>query len=73
MLSISVTEFNKHLPLYLDKAMRGETIIVRRNRKEIARLVPPAAAPRRPGLVKGRLTESFFEPLPEDELKAWEA
>ena len=74
MLSISATEFHKHVQLYLDKAMQGETIVVHRNRKEIARLVPAVKPePRRcPGLAKGRLTDSFFDPLPESELKAWE-
>ena len=32
----------------------------------------PIGEPRRPGLAKGRLTEAFFEPLPEDELAAWQ-
>jgi hypothetical protein len=28
--------------------------------------------PRRPGLATRRLTEAFFDPLPVDELAAWE-
>jgi hypothetical protein len=28
--------------------------------------------PRKPGLAKGRLTDAFFEPLPADELDAWQ-
>ncbi len=28
--------------------------------------------PRTPGLIKGKLSDSFFEPLPEEELKQWE-
>ena len=28
--------------------------------------------PRMPGLLKGKLGEAFFEPLPEEELKQWE-
>lgn len=27
---------------------------------------------RKPGLLKGKLGDTFFEPLPEEELKAWE-
>lgn len=27
---------------------------------------------RTPGLLKGKLDDTFFEPLPEDELKKWE-
>lgn len=28
--------------------------------------------PRTPGLLKGKLSDSFFEPLPEEELQQWE-
>ncbi|MBS3026576.1 MAG: hypothetical protein HCA25_05630 [Dolichospermum sp. DET50] len=28
--------------------------------------------PRTPGLLKGKLSEAFFEPLPEEELQQWE-
>ncbi len=28
--------------------------------------------PRTPGLLKGKLGEAFFEPLPKDELQQWE-
>ncbi|MCC5616007.1 hypothetical protein LC605_13190 [Nostoc sp. CHAB 5836] len=28
--------------------------------------------PRTPGLLKGKLGDAFFEPLPEDELQQWE-
>lgn len=31
-----------------------------------------AKAPRRPGLANGRPTDAFFEPLPADELAAWQ-
>jgi hypothetical protein len=33
---------------------------------------PPKSPPRQPGLLKGRLGEAFFEPLPEEELQQWE-
>jgi hypothetical protein len=39
----------------------------------VARLVPMIRGkPRRPGLASGRLTEAFVEPLPADELAAWQ-
>ncbi|MGF1675576.1 MAG: hypothetical protein ACFCUV_18105 [Rivularia sp. (in: cyanobacteria)] len=28
--------------------------------------------PRTPGLLKGQLSDTFFEPLPEEELQQWE-
>ncbi len=30
------------------------------------------AQPRTPGLLKGKLGDAFFEPLPEEELQQWE-
>ncbi|EDN65925.1 hypothetical protein BGP_0155 [Beggiatoa sp. PS] len=32
----------------------------------------PLLMPRQPGILKGKLSDTFFEPLPEEELKAWE-
>jgi hypothetical protein len=31
-----------------------------------------AMQPRTPGLLQGNLSDSFFDPLPEEELKQWE-
>ena len=53
--------------------LRGEEIIIARAGKPIARLLPiEDRLPRVPGIAQGKVTEAFFEPLPEDELKAWE-
>lgn len=30
------------------------------------------AQPRTPGLLTGKLSDAFFEPLPEEELQQWE-
>ena len=47
--------------------------MIARAGRPVARLVPiNAEEPRKPGLAKGRLTEAFFEPLPADELDAWQ-
>jgi prevent-host-death family protein len=54
----------------------GEEIVIARGKEPVARLVPiRRAAPKRQfGAMRGkaRVDASFFEPLPEDELKAWE-
>lgn len=54
----------------------GEKIVIARGRTPVAKLVPiPRKAPRRRfGAMRGkaRVDAAFFEPLPEDELKAWE-
>jgi len=52
--------------------MIGEEIIAAKAGKSIVQFTPiEDLAPRQPGIAKGRLTEAFFEPLPEQELSAW--
>ena len=41
MLTTSATNLRNNLFHYLEKVIHGETIIVYRNKKEVARLVPP--------------------------------
>jgi len=54
----------------------GEEIVIARDKTPVAKLVPiaPPKPKRAPGSMKGRiaLDPSFFEPLPEDELRGWE-
>ena len=58
------------------RAEAGEEVILARGRKPAVRLVPlPTASSRRqPGRLAGRIAigPEFFEPLPEEELAAWE-
>ncbi|NJM48741.1 MAG: hypothetical protein HC860_23385 [Alkalinema sp. RU_4_3] len=35
-------------------------------------LDPEKSPPRTPGILNGKLSSSFFDPLPEEELQAWE-
>ncbi len=72
---VNVHEAKTHLSRLLERAHRGETIVLAKAGKPYAKLVPlETRAPRMPGLLKGKfkLTEAFFEPLPEDELRRWE-
>ena len=57
-----------------DRAHAGQEIILAKAGKPYARLVPLAAAPasRQPGRLAGRVGDEFFDPLPADELAAWE-
>jgi prevent-host-death family protein len=71
--SVGVFDAKTHLSALLDRVERGETIIITRHGKEVARLSPPAAESdevtvRKPGRFKGRfpIDERFFEPLPDD-------
>jgi len=70
---INVHEAKTHLSRILDRVHRGEEIILAKAGKPYVRLVPVRPVrKRRPGLLKGKLTAAFFEPLPEQELAAWE-
>ena len=40
MIKVSATKLRNNLFDYLDKTSEGETIIIQRNNKEVARLVP---------------------------------
>jgi len=58
----------------------GEEIMIARDGRPVARLVPgpyvphPSKPIRRPGLYAGTgsIGPEFFEPLPEEELRLWE-
>ncbi|MGH8680672.1 MAG: type II toxin-antitoxin system Phd/YefM family antitoxin [Burkholderiales bacterium] len=72
---VNVHEAKTHLSRLLERAHRGETIVLAKAGKPYAKLVPlDTREPRKPGLLKGKfkLTAAFFEPLPEDELRRWE-
>ncbi|MBB4631913.1 type II toxin-antitoxin system Phd/YefM family antitoxin [Sphingosinicella soli] len=71
---INVHEAKTHLSKLLDRAHAGQEIILAKAGKPYARLMPLAAdmGARQPGRLKGRLPETFFDPLTDDELAAWE-
>jgi antitoxin (DNA-binding transcriptional repressor) of toxin-antitoxin stability system len=73
---VTVYEAKTNLSRLLARVEAGEEFIIARGKKPIGRLVPevPAKAePRKRGDWKGliQLGPEFFEPLPEDELRAW--
>lgn len=71
---VNVHEAKTHLSRLLERAHRGEEIILAKAGKPYAKLVPlEAAQERTPGALRGLvMTDEFFEPLPEEELAAWE-
>lgn len=73
---VNVHEAKTHFSRLLERAHAGEEIVVAKAGKPYARLVALEAPKpeRRPGRLqgKGRLDDSFFDPLPEDELRLWE-
>ena len=75
MTTVNVHEAKTHLSRLLGKVEAGEDVVIARNGTPIARLVPVKRQGKRQfGIMKGRirLDDSFFEPLPEEELAAWE-
>ena len=74
--TINVHEAKTHLSRLLERAHNGEEIVLAKAGKPYAKLVPlqpVAKKPRQPGLLKGwNIPDSFFEPLPEEELRLWE-
>jgi prevent-host-death family protein len=69
----NVHEAKTHLSRLLDRAHNGEEIILAKAGRPYAKLVPlDSRRERVPGIARGRITDEFFDPLPEDELRAWE-
>jgi prevent-host-death family protein len=59
----------------IERARRGEEVVIARGTEPVVRLVPIGAKrpARRFGAMRGRarVTEAFFDPLPADELASW--
>lgn len=72
-MKVNVHEAKAQLSELLERAARGEEVVIAKRGKPFARLVRvEEATPRRPGIARGRVTEAFFEPLDEEELQAWQ-
>jgi prevent-host-death family protein len=76
MTQVNIHDAKTHLSKLIERASKGEEVIIARAGKPVARLtaIEPLENGRRFGALKGRATvdERFFEPLPEEELAAWE-
>lgn len=79
MTTVTVHQAKTHLSKLIAAAERGEEVVIARGDKPAVRLVPftpEFATPptRRFGALReeGRFDDSFFDPLPEDELRRWE-
>jgi len=76
---VNVHEAKTHLSKLLERAHRGEVIVLAKAGKPYARLMP-LASEEPVERVLGRLDDQvssiddgvYFEPLPDDELEAWE-
>lgn len=73
MKSVNIHEAKTHLSRLLELVERGEAVVIARNGRPIARIVPFKAESRKPGRLKGkiRIGADFDAPLPETLLAAF--
>lgn len=73
---VNIYEAKTNLSRLVDRAARGEEIVISRNRTPVARLtrLAPPSHPIKFGMLEGRITvaEDFDAALPEDALAAFE-
>lgn len=72
----TIHEAKTHLSRLIERAERGEEILIARGKQPVVRLTPlkKPAQKRQLGLFKGEFQAGpeFFKPLPPEELDAWE-
>jgi prevent-host-death family protein len=76
MKQVTIHAAKTHLSKLIEMACRGEEVVIARKDTPVVKLVPvDSNRPKRQfGRYKGKfkLDDSFFDPLPEDELALWE-
>ena len=76
MKSVTIHRAKTTLSQLITDVEAGEEVVIQRDRQPVARLVAIDTTPpqRRFGALAGKvgLDASFFEPLPEEDLDAWE-
>jgi prevent-host-death family protein len=71
--SVNIHYAKTHLSALLKRVREGAVITISSAGEPVAKLVPLAHAnQRKPGGYAFKVTRKFFEPLPDDELGAWE-
>jgi prevent-host-death family protein len=72
MATVTIHKAKTTLSQLIEKACRGEEIVIARGSQPVVRLVPIADAKgnRKPGLLKGKIsyTPDAFDPLTDEEL-----
>jgi len=73
---VNIHAAKTNLSRLIEQACAGEEVVIARNSEPVVRLVPVGGTkPKRMfGSMKGQFTvpDEFFDPLPADELDAWE-
>ena len=75
MYVVNVHRAKTELSRLLARVEAGEDVVIARRGEPVARLVACRARSRRqPDVLKGKIVvpDTFFDPLPEEELTAWE-
>jgi antitoxin (DNA-binding transcriptional repressor) of toxin-antitoxin stability system len=76
MKTVNIHEAKTQLSRLVADVEAGAEVVLARAGRPVARIVRfgPGPAERRFGAMKGRAAtgDAFFEPLPDDELAAWE-
>ena len=71
----SIHAAKTHLSRLVERACAGEDVVIARGKTPVVRLVPTGSETptRRFGAMRGRarVTEAFFDPLPDQELAVW--
>lgn len=75
-MSVStIHEAKTNLSRLIQKAERGEEVVIARGKTPVAKIVPIKKGKKKriPGMFKGvfKVGPEFFEPLPKDELRLW--
>ncbi len=74
--TVSMYEAKTRLSHLVDRALRGDDVVITRHGRPVARLVParPTRSPRRLGALRGkiRVADDFDAPLPDDLLAVFE-
>lgn len=72
-LVLNVQEAKTRLSELLARVERGEDVLIARAGRPVAHLSPVEVPPPRTfGILDLTVPDSFFEPLPETEVSAWE-
>ena len=74
MTQVKVQHAKTHLSALIAAVERGEEVIIARGSTPVAKLVPLSPVTERElGFVAYTVPDDFFEPLPGEEIDAWEA
>ena len=72
---VKVHQAKTQLSKLIAAALAGEEVVIARGDQPVVKLTPiaPVKKKRVPGRLKGKIafSDSFFDPLPDDELALW--